>query len=112
MNVGAAQVEGVGAQSLVLAAGQSRGDDAAHDGGVQIDLGAEVGARESGSGVRGDGSSGDDEAGGVSHSAKQGGDVPDFEASFKGDVVGSGSHKGPPVEFAAAPRSAEIRPTS
>lgn len=101
MNVGAAQVEGVGAQSLILAAGQSRGDDAAHDGGVQLDLGAEVGARESGRGVRGDGSSGNDEAGGVSHSAKQGGDVPNFEASFKGDVVGSGSHKGPPVEFAA-----------
>ena len=101
MDVGAAQVEGVGAQSLILAAGQSRGDDAAHDGGVQLDLGAEVGARESGRGVRGDGCSGDNEAGGAPHGTQQRGHVPHFEAPLEGDVVGSSSHKGPPVEFAA-----------
>ena len=46
MNVGAAQVQRVGAQAFVLAAPQARGDDPAHDGGVKLDLGADVDARQ------------------------------------------------------------------
>ncbi len=70
----------VGAQSLILAAGQSRGDDAAHSGGVQLDLGAEESAR----GVRRGRMLRRQRGRGLSHSAKQGRDVPNFEASFQG----------------------------
>ena len=52
--------------------------------------------------MRGDGRSGDHEAGCAVHGGEQGGDVTDFKASFEGDVVGPGGNVGARVEFAAA----------